>query len=133
MPAITALYAALIALLLLVLGMRISRFRRRTQIGIGGGGDPAFERAIRAHGNAVEWSLPLLLLLLVAELNRAAPLLLHLCGIVLIAARVLHAFGLSRATGYSFGRVTGIGMTWLVLVVLAVWDLQAFLRTLVVR
>jgi uncharacterized membrane protein YecN with MAPEG domain len=133
MPAITALYAALIALLLLVLGMRISRFRRHTRIGIGGGGDPAFERAIRAHGNAVEWSLPVLLLLLVAELNRAAPFLLHVCGIVLIAARMLHAFGLSRATGYSFGRMAGIGMTWLVLVVLAVWNLQAFLRTLVIR
>jgi len=133
MPAITALYAALIALLLLVLGMRISRFRRHTRIGIGGGGDPAFERAIRAHGNAVEWSLPVLLLLLVAELNRAAPFLLQVCGIVLIAARMLHAFGLSRATGYSFGRMAGIGMTWLVLVVLAVWNLQAFLRTLVIR
>jgi hypothetical protein len=130
MPAITALYAALIALLLLVLGMRISSFRRRTLIGIGGGGQPAFERAIRAHANAVEWSLPILLLLLVAELNRASPFLLHACGIVLIAARVLHAFGLSSRTGHSFGRMTGIGMTWLVLVVLAVWDLQAFLRTL---
>ena len=132
MPAISALYAALIALLLLVLGMRISRFRRRTLIGIGGGGDPAFERAIRAHGNAVEWALPVLLLLLIAELNRATPFLLHACGIVLVAARVLHATGLSRTTGYSFGRFAGIGMTWLVLVVLAVFDVQAFLRTLAV-
>jgi uncharacterized membrane protein YecN with MAPEG domain len=132
MPAITALYAALIAVLLLVLGMRISSFRRRTLIGIGGGGQPAFERAIRAHANAVEWSLPILLLLLVAELNRAPPSMLHACGIVLVAARVLHAFGLSRASGYSFGRMTGIGMTWLVLVVLAVWNAQAFFRTVAI-
>lgn len=132
MPAITALYAALVALLLLVLGARISLMRRSTRVGIGAGGDPLLERAIRAHANAVEWSLPLLLLLLVAELNRAAPLLLHVCGIALLLARVLHAAGLSQAAGKSFGRMAGIALTWIVLIVLALWDLWAFLRTLVV-
>ena len=132
MPAITALYAAVIALVLLALGLRISRFRGRTGVGIGDAGDPAFARAIRAHANAVEWAVPVLLLMLLAELNRAAPILLHASGIVLVIARILHGIGLSGASGHSFGRFAGAGLTWLVLVVLAVWNAWAFLRTLAI-
>ena len=96
MPAITALYAALVALVLLVLAVRVSSLRMRLKVGLGDGGDPGLQRAVRAHANAVEWALPVLLLMLIAELNRAVPLLLHACGIVLIVARVLHGFGLTR-------------------------------------
>ncbi|HXU55673.1 MAG TPA: MAPEG family protein, partial [Casimicrobiaceae bacterium] len=78
--------------------------------------------------NAVEWGLPVLLLLLVAEENRASPLLLHVCGIAFILARVMHAAGLSRSSGHSVGRFAGIGLTWLVLIVLAVWNVVTFLR-----
>src|SRR5438105_14686515 len=128
MPAITALYAALVALILLVLAVRVSSFRRRLKVGFGDGGDPALQRAVRAHANAVEWALPVLVLMLIAELNRASPLLLHGCGIVLIVARILHGAGVSQVAGMSFGRFYGIGLTWAVLLVLAVWDLWAFLR-----
>jgi uncharacterized membrane protein YecN with MAPEG domain len=126
MPAITALYAALVALVLLVLAVRVSSLRMRLKVGLGDGGDPGLQRAVRAHANAVEWALPVLVLMLIAELNRAVPLLLHACGIVLIVARVLHGFGLTRRS--SFGRFWGIGLTWSVLAVLAVWNLWAFLR-----
>jgi uncharacterized membrane protein YecN with MAPEG domain len=128
MPFATALYAGLVAILLLVLAARVSTFRMRTGVGLGDGGDAAFQRAIRAHANALEWSLPVLLLLLVAELTRAGPVLLHACGIGLVAGRVLHAYGLSRHSGYSFGRFSGTGLTWLVLLVLAVHDILAFVR-----
>lgn len=128
MPLISALYTGLFALLLLGLAALVSRRRRRMRIGLGSGADPQLERAIRVHANAVEWGLPLLLLLLIAEENRASPLLLHICGIVFILARVMHAAGLSRVSGYSFGRFAGTALTWLVLAVLAVWNIVAFLR-----
>jgi uncharacterized membrane protein YecN with MAPEG domain len=99
-----------------------------TRVGIGDDGDPAFRRAIRVHANAVEWVPLVLLLLLVAELCRASPVLLHAAGIALIAGRLLHAFGLSAHTGYSFGRFVGTALTWLVLVVLALYDIVAFAR-----
>jgi hypothetical protein len=128
MPMISALYAGIFALLLLALAVLVSRRRRRMGIGLGAGGDAQLERAIRAHANAVEWGLPLLLLLLIAEENRASPALLHACGIVFILARVVHAAGLSRRSGYSTGRFAGTALTWIVLAVLAVWDIVAFLR-----
>ena len=126
MPAITALYAALIALILLALAVRVSSFRLRLKVDLGDGGDPRLQRAVRAHGNAVEWSLPVLVLMLIAELNRADPVLLHACGIVLVVSRVLHGFGLSRT--FRLGRFWGIGLSWIVLAVLAIWNLWAFFR-----
>lgn len=128
MPLISALYTGVFALLLVALAVLVSRRRRSLGIGLGAGGDAQLERAIRVHANAVEWGLPLLLLLLIAEENRAPSLLLHVCGIAFILARVIHAAGLLRASGHSVGRFAGIGLTWVVLAVLAVWNIVAFLR-----
>jgi uncharacterized membrane protein YecN with MAPEG domain len=128
MPFISALYTGIFALLLVALALLVSRRRLHLGIGLGAGGDAHLERAIRVHANAVEWGLPVLLLLLVAEENRASPLLLHVCGIAFILARVMHAAGLSRVSGKSAGRSAGIVLTWLVLIVLAVWNIVSFLR-----
>ena len=128
MPAIAALYGGLIGLLLMLLALRVSYLRRELRTGLGDGGDPRLARAIRVHANAVEWALPAIILLLLAELTRASPLLLHACGIAVVVGRVLHAIGLSRTGGSSFGRFAGSGLTWIALAVLAVWDIWAFVR-----
>ena len=128
MPAIAALYAGLIGLLLLVLAALVSLLRHRHKVGLGDGGNRDLQRAIRVHGNAVEWAVPAILLLLVAELNRAPALLLHLCGIVIVVGRLLHAFGLSRSGGGSFGRFVGSALSWGALAMLAVWGVWAFAR-----
>ena len=132
MPAVAALYAGLIGLLLIMLAIRISRMRTSLKVGIGDGGDKGLARAIRAHANAVEWALPALLLLLLAELNRAPHLFLHGCGVALVVGRVLHASGISRTGGSSFGRFTGTALTWFVVIALALWDIWAFARFLLV-
>jgi len=128
MPLITALYSGIVLLLLVVLAVPVSRLRTRLGVGLGDGGQPALARAIRAHANLAEWGTPVLLLLLIAELNRAPTLLLHGAGIALVAGRLLHAAGLSRHAGTSFGRFAGTALTWLVLIVLAVWNIWAFVR-----
>jgi len=115
---ITGLYAALCALLLLALSGRVVALRRRLRVGIGDGGDPALARAIRAQANAIEYIPLLLVMLLIAENNGAGVLLLHACGIALVAARVLHAIGLSASAGTSFGRFWGTLGTWGLLLVL---------------
>ncbi len=93
----TGLYTALLALLLLGLAIRVVVLRWRTKTGIGDGGDRVLARAIRAHGNAIEYVPIALVLLLAAELGGAGPTLLHGCGIGLVAARIVHASGLSRS------------------------------------
>ncbi|MET0256927.1 MAG: MAPEG family protein [Luteibacter sp.] len=116
---ITGLYAALLALLMLALGVRVMWLRRRTSIGLGDGGNRAVACAARAHGNAAEYVPLALILLLVLELNQTLPLLLHVFGVTLLLARVFHAAGLSRTPGNSLGRMAGAGLTLLVIAAMA--------------
>lgn len=119
MPKITLLFAALHVLLVIALLVPISRHRHGKRIGLGHGGDEVLVRKIRVHGNFVE-NVPIALLLLA---------LLELCGMpagwlwifggVLLLARVMHAVGLSRTAGKSFGRFYGTALTWLDLLAMA--------------
>jgi uncharacterized membrane protein YecN with MAPEG domain len=116
---ITGLYAALATLLILVLAVRVIAYRRAHKIGLGDGNDSELRKRIRAHGNAIEY-LPFgLILLLLLELNQTAPLLLHVFGILLILARLAHAWGVSRHSGLSPGRMTGVLLTFGVLLAMA--------------
>lgn len=116
---ITGLYAALATFLVLVLTVRVIAYRRAHSIGLGDGNDGELRKRIRAHGNALEY-LPLgLLLLLLLEQEQTSPLLLHVFGIVLILARLAHAWGVSRHSGVSPGRMTGVILTFIVLLVMA--------------
>jgi uncharacterized membrane protein YecN with MAPEG domain len=116
---ITGIYAALATLLVLLLAARVSLARTAAKVNLGDGGLPDLSLRIRAHANALE-NLPLaLLLLLLLELNQTQPLWLHVFGIVLIVGRLAHAIGLSRNPGASFGRGAGIGLTWLVMLLMA--------------
>jgi len=116
---VTALYAGLAGLLLLALAGLVVRARWRYQTRLGVGTEPGMERAVRVHGNFTEYVPLALLLMLLGELNGLPAALLHAAGIVLLASRVLHASGLGRTSGRSFGRFWGTAGTWLVLLVLS--------------
>jgi uncharacterized membrane protein YecN with MAPEG domain len=128
LPALAALYGGLLALLILALAARVSWLRYRSKILFGDGGNRELQRAIRAHGNAIEWAVPAMLLLLVAELNRAPLAFVHACGLAILAGRLLHAFGLSRRAGHSFGRFAGSALSWTAFALLALWCVWAFAR-----
>lgn len=124
---ITAVYAALCALLILVLAGRVVLLRRATRTGLGDGGHDALARAIRAHGNAIEYIPVFLVMLLVLELNGSSGVVLHALGGTLLVARVLHGWGLSRSAGISFGRWYGTALTWLALIGAAALNLASAL------
>jgi uncharacterized membrane protein YecN with MAPEG domain len=120
---VTALYAALSALLLLLLAFRVVQARWKYKTSLGTGTEPGMERAVRVHANFVEY-VPLALLLMgLAEANGAPAAGLHAAGAVLLASRVLHAWGLSKVSGRSFGRFYGTAGTWLTLLLLALGNL----------
>ena len=127
---VTALYAGLLVLLLLALAGRVSLLRSKLNIGLGHGNDPALARAIRVHGNAVEWILPMLALFLVAEIDGASRAFLHVCGALFVVSRIGHALALSRTSRASSGRFWGIAGSWVVVLLLALWDLGASFRAL---
>jgi uncharacterized membrane protein YecN with MAPEG domain len=121
---ITAIYAAFLAVLVVALGARIVPLRRSRRVGLGDGGDKDLRRAVRTHANLVEYAPMALIVMAACEFNGGPSWLLHGLGVALVAGRLLHAFGLSRSSGISFGRTAGTALTWSVLVagaVAAIW------------
>jgi uncharacterized protein len=117
---ITSITAALGAGVMLVTSVRAMLLRKQKQIGLGDGGDKEMLKRTRIHGNAVE-NIPItLLLLLVAELQGLWPLVLVIAGAGLVIGRVAHAYGVSKSTGASVGRVAGMALTWFAQIILIV-------------
>ena len=117
---ITGLYAALSALILVGLSLRVVGLRRRHRVGIGDGGHNDLAQSVRAQGNFIEY-VPLALILLMAlEASGGSAWLIHLLGIALVVGRLAHAAGLTRSRGTSFGRAFGASLTFLILLVGAV-------------
>ncbi|MCB9740882.1 MAG: MAPEG family protein [Deltaproteobacteria bacterium] len=119
---VTTLYAGLLGLMLLGLSAFVVRARGLYKTSLGTGTDRRMEQAVRVHANFVEYVPLIVVLMLAAEASSAPTGLLHGCGATLVLARTLHAFGLARTHGRSFGRWWGTALTWTVLLVLAVTD-----------
>jgi uncharacterized membrane protein YecN with MAPEG domain len=120
MPHVTLLYGGLLTLLVATLGINVTRVRLKLQVGADGAPPKPLFFAIRAHGNAVEWTPALVVMLLVLELSGAPSLWLHVAGGVLLLGRVLHGLGFVTRLKTS---VPGIMLTWVVALWLPVWAL----------
>jgi len=108
---ITTLYAALLAVLYIILTAYVIQGRYRYKIGLGDGGNDIMARRIRVHGNFIEYVPFALLLLFFVDDGGASPGLTHALGSMLIAGRILHAMGISGSDNVSFGRTIGMILT----------------------
>jgi len=113
---VTPLYAAASGVMVVGMAAYISRLRGQLHVGIGDGGAKLLQRAIRVHGNFPEFVPLALLLLLLAEVQGAPPLVTHALGGSLMVARITHAVGLYRSSGTSPGRFFGTALTWTMIV-----------------
>ena len=122
---ITALYASLLAVLLLILTFR-TIFRRRAarvEIGTAGAGgtdDRELLRRVRVHANFVEYVPFALVQIAPLESLKAPAGLLHALGATLLAGRVIHAYGLSQTPHIMGLRVAGMVLTTGVIAIAAV-------------
>lgn len=91
---VTPFYALPVAAITLVLWFRVSAMRSKTGVSIGDGGDKALLQRIRQHGNCLEWSSFILILMILAEGMGAPALYLHISGALLLIGRIAHPFGL---------------------------------------
>jgi len=117
------IYFSFLGLLALYLAYKIVALRRSEAIGIGDGENTTLARAIRVHSNFLEYLLPFAILFVIYELAGGNNYLLLTTGLVFCIARVLHAQGLAKSAGRSFGRFWGTLLTWLILLVLAIANL----------
>ncbi|HDO1385614.1 TPA: MAPEG family protein [Aeromonas veronii] len=114
---ILPVYAALLALLFVLLSIRTIRTRHSRKVALGHGDDPAMLRAMRVHANFAEYVPLALLLIYFVETGNQTPWLIHLLGSALLLGRLCHAFGMSRTPENFRYRVVGMGLTFMVILV----------------
>lgn len=115
---ITALCAAILALMQVLFTVRVAMYRRANQISLGDGDDRELELRMRAHGNFIETVPIALILILLNELSGASSNLLYGLAAVLIVARLMHYISIAYRTRLIF-RVAGMVGTLLVIVAAA--------------
>ena len=111
---ITAVFTALLAMMLVGLSIRVTMLRARKKISFFDGGDPELGRAMRAQGNFIEYVPMALLLMALMEGMGARHWVVYCFGALLLVARFTHAWGLY--SGVFQARVAGTGTTWFLLV-----------------
>jgi uncharacterized protein len=115
---VTPLYAGLLTFWFVLLSIRVMNLRR--DVPFGDNSDMGITPVIRAQANFAEY-VPLALLLMgFLEVTRYSIYLLHALGVILVAARLLHGLALSFGWQPRVGRVTGAGLTVIVLLIEAV-------------
>jgi uncharacterized membrane protein YecN with MAPEG domain len=119
-PAITSFYAALLALLFIFLSKRVITTRREEGVSLGDGGNARLRRAIAVHNNFAQY-VPFALLLVAFVEQAAAPVwLVHLLGLLLLAGRCLHAYGVGREPESFRMRTWAMVLTFAVIAIAAV-------------
>ena len=113
-PHVSLLFAGLLALLQTLLTALVIMRRKQTGVILLDNGDPLLIRRMRAHGNFVETVPIALLLLTLLEFNGLAAVWLAAFGVLLIAGRVLHAYGLISEKAHR-ARLAGMCMTLFVI------------------
>ncbi len=116
---ITAAYGAVLALLVVALGINVTVHRVKLAVPLGDGGNAQMLRMIRLHGNAAEYVPLAIALMAIYEINGGASIALHLTGIVLIVGRLLQTWGMWATDNPGLRRGAGQSLNWLAIVALA--------------
>ena len=121
---ITALYAGILALIVIALAINVTVHRVKLGVPLGDGGNPQMLRMIRLHGNAAEYIPLAVLLMAIYELNGGGHTALHIVGIALVVGRLLQTWGMWATDMTNIGRQIGQSLTWLSVIALAVLNLS---------
>lgn len=120
---ITALYAGILALIVVALGINVTVHRVKLKVPLGDGGNAQMLRMIRLHGNAIEY-IPLALVLMLAyEINGGWHTALHVIGVALVAGRLIQTWAMWSTEAAGPARGTGQTLTWLSIAALAALNL----------
>lgn len=123
---VTVIHSAIFALFYLVLSTYVIRVRTQKHIPFGYMDDKDLLTAVRAHANFAEYVPLFLILLLLLELNKANPFLMHVLGIGMLIGRSLHVYSVlyyERKHNHPRMRVSGILFTFLAIFIAAVYNL----------
>lgn len=107
-PVITASYAAILAFFFVAMSFYVIITRAKTDILVGHADNQRMLVAMRRHGNMTEYVPFALLMMGLAEMTGLGATWLHVCGIVLVAGRIVHPFGVKEENSPLAPRVAGV-------------------------
>ena len=110
---ITAFYTGLAGLLMVALALGVVKARVGKRVSLGDGGEQVVLVAIRKFGNYIEYVPYYIIIMAVMELQSIDTLYIHILGVNLILARLLHIMGLKPVKKVSSPRVIGTSLTLL--------------------
>lgn len=127
---ITALTAAALSILCVMLAFKVIGIRRRDKISVGDGGSDELLRAIRAQANLLEYAPLTLILFACAEFNGVHWTILMILAVAFIVGRLLHPVGIKDAGAPGKARVVGMILTLNVMLALCVVNIVWVVWTL---
>ncbi|RJX66581.1 hypothetical protein DZ860_20090 [Vibrio sinensis] len=110
---ITALYAVILAGMMMGLSFQVIKQRRIAKVAYADGGVDALKIARSAQSNAMDYIPITLLLMALVEQNGASVYWIHFAGILFVIGRVLHARAILNDR--LSGRVLGMKLTFSVM------------------
>ena len=129
-PAVTAVYAGLLALVLVALSAWVITSRGRLRVSLGDGGSEVLRGRVRAHGNFTEYVPMILLLVALLEMQHTSRFVIHALLLPLLLARLLHPFGVTARDGSQQQVLCRGGGMVVTLIVLAVAAVLLIVRSL---
>lgn len=118
-PTILPLYAALLTIMFVILSIRTIRQRRKLKISLGDADHKDMQRAMRVHANFAEYVPLSLLMVYLVEQSGVYAWFVHLLCMGLLIGRLSHAYGVSQQRENFTFRVTGMSLTFAVLITCA--------------
>jgi uncharacterized protein len=124
---VTALLAGFFALMTVALSAPVSLRRRQLQVTFGDAGDEVLRRRIRAFGNFIEYAPLAILLVGLVEFAQGTTTFVRLLAGTLLAARLLHAWGMLYSPR-PVARAVGMTIQHLAFLAAGVWLLKGLLQ-----
>ena len=95
---ITTLFTFLYLLMYLVLSIYAANTRRKQKVAVGAGNE-TLQRASRAHGNFIEFTVIFLFSFLILEINNTNYMYLYFIGTFFLVGRISHAYSMVWKNG----------------------------------
>ena len=95
---ITTLFTFLYLLMYLVLSIYAANTRRKQKVAVGVGNE-TLQRASRAHGNFIEFTVIFLFSFLILEINNTNYMYLYFIGTFFLVGRISHAYSMVWKNG----------------------------------
>ncbi|MEM8750947.1 MAG: MAPEG family protein [Pseudomonadota bacterium] len=124
---ISTAFTSLIALWLIVLSANVIFRRRDAKVSLGDGEDIMLTRRIRAQANLIEYAPVMMVMVALGELQGGNSIIVGGLAALFFVARLAHGYALSFSANSPLGRTFGASVTFLSIIVLALYNLTFLL------